>query len=399
MSKRFIYFLFVIFISHLGNAQNAAGKYLKLTLHNGMDISFVLKEHPSITFMGDSLSIVAGDSYAKAKRLDIKNITFPTEMETLTVHGSVSDGKYYRLRGVSGKYVNAAEVNEGKLLMQSLVESNNAGTIFYYKDRSLLNYATGTYIDANGEIGTISSSKGQYDFLVSSDFSNKFTLKNADGTILSDKGGSLVAGNPVAANVDNELFTIEEVTHLPIKMTEFGYATFYAPVAVQLPEELQAHTIAIVNSEYVALSEGFGTVPAYTGVIISGPEGVYDATITDGTGNVGTIMTGTVAKTLIYEEGYVLSAPDNQVGLYKALLNCENNTAFINNSHKAYLPMSSVSASQSNGFRFGTGDTTGIGFVEAYDNVDIYDLNGQLVETVIRPGVYIVNGKKMYIFK
>ncbi|MBO5864581.1 MAG: hypothetical protein J6Q73_00815, partial [Bacteroidaceae bacterium] len=107
---------------------------------------------------------------------------------------------------------------------------------------------------------------------------------------------------------------------------------------------------------------------------------------------------GTTAATYIAADAYVLSNGANGVGFYGAILNQQGNTAFLNNSHKAYLPMTDGVNAASYSFRFGEG-TTGISEVttENGEVKAIYDLTGRKVEAISAPGIYIVNGKKVLV--
>ena len=80
----------------------------------------------------------------------------------------------------------------------------------------------------------------------------------------------------------------------------------------------------------------------------------------------------------------------------KATKNQQSNTSWLNNSHKAYLPMSAANGAASYSFRFP--GTTAIENVEVENEVKaIYDLAGRRVENVTAPGIYIVNGVKRVV--
>ena len=73
----------------------------------------------------------------------------------------------------------------------------------------------------------------------------------------------------------------------------------------------------------------------------------------------------------------------------------------INNSHKAYLPVAGLEEmATSSGWRFnieGNG-VTAINKIqnEESDN-EIYDLTGRKVHSISIPGIYISNGKKIFV--
>lgn len=84
---------------------------------------------------------------------------------------------------------------------------------------------------------------------------------------------------------------------------------------------------------------------------------------------------------------------DNEVGFYKALMNQEGKTAFLNNGFKAYLPAGDNNA-RSLVFNFGDTETA-IESVEGENEnakAVVYDLAGRRVQNA-QKGVFIVNGK------
>ena len=68
----------------------------------------------------------------------------------------------------------------------------------------------------------------------------------------------------------------------------------------------------------------------------------------------------------------------------------------MNNGFKAYLPKTGLAATLR--FNFG-GNTTAIEsvLIGADANAPIYDLSGRRVNNAVKGGIYIVNGKKVYI--
>ena len=122
---------------------------------------------------------------------------------------------------------------------------------------------------------------------------------------------------------------------------------------------------------------------------------------------------GTVAAEYVTEEAFVLSTNDGKAELCKAEMNQtvvegkEQQKAFLNNGHKAYLPTGSLKQGANNSKSLGLyfPGTTGIDEVKAEPTVDasqsgkvkaIYDLQGSKVEYPTN-GIYIVNGKKVLV--
>ena len=143
-------------------------------------------------------------------------------------------------------------------------------------------------------------------------------------------------------------------------------------------------------------------VPAETAVILKGEAAPYNLTIggTPETIN-GNNLYGTVASTYVTEDAYVLAKPTiegvvQEVGLYKAAKNQQNNQSWLNNGFKAYLPADAVPAgARFLSFDFGT--ETAIDELKGENgNVKtvIYDLAGRRVQGA-QKGIFIVNGVKV----
>lgn len=330
-----------------------------------------------------------------------------TKIEKLV---AVREIGYFRLKGHSGNYIDAssiynnAEAKVGQMSMKSDANCNLAGTIFYFDDDSkFLNYATGTYTKNTREIGAINdNTKSIWTIGISTRNAEKFVLtdiattgsKNLhDSENRADKCSSVCG--------DRHDFSIEKVESLPVTIKAAKYATFYAPVAVEVPEGVTAHTVTI-NGEWATLSEALEVIPANTGVVLYA-ENIEEATtynfsitedieaITDND------LHGSAATTYFTEAGtyYALGLVEGVVGFYKDEF---NNDRFQNNSHKAYLYVPNATAAALK-FRIEDG-TTAIESVlnnGADSNAPIYDLSGRRVMNAVKGGIYIQNGKKFIV--
>ena len=189
------------------------------------------------------------------------------------------------------------------------------------------------------------------------------------------------------------------------ELVEEAWSSFFAGFPVAIPEGIEAYIITAVNGGYVILEQIYEAIPANTGVILKG--GSIEASQDNYyTGNVTPVevnlLKGTTNNSYIDEEAYVLSKVDGKVGFYKAKMNQNEGTAWLNNANKAYLPVSALPASlqgaASFSFRFEEG-TTGIDEMteQRAESKVIYDLTGRRVEAITTPGIYIVNGKKVLV--
>ena len=313
-------------------------------------------------------------------------------------------GQFFRIRGISGNYIDASSIHgnvtatTGQMSMKSAESCNYNGTIFYLDDeeKHLLNYATGRYIKETREIGAVGDAKGEWTFAESPRKGGKYALSctttNNNGANLHDNEGN--RADRCSDNCGNRHdFTLEEVTALPVTVTTAGYATFYAPVAVKV-EGVTAN-IVTVNGEWAILKEiEGGVIPANTGVILMGNADTYKFAITTTDNTIESALSGSVEAKYVNEDAYVLANGSEGVGLYKATLNQQNNSAFLNNAFKAYLPAPAVSAGvRFLSFNFGDDVETSIESVEGENGkAEIYDLAGRRVQNA-QKGVFIVNGK------
>jgi hypothetical protein len=171
--------------------------------------------------------------------------------------------------------------NDARVSFSTTAEKKN--TIFYYAGNSLLSYSSGLYlVSANTDRLSYTNSAtataanvaivagDEYD-LVQMCINNRYMYSdNSNGTI---DGGTFNAG--FNSTDGNYCYMVEHISALPVTITSAGYATFYAPVAVALPDGVTAHTIKI-NGKWATLSDAFTVVPANTGVVIAGEEGDYN---------------------------------------------------------------------------------------------------------------------------
>ena len=326
-------------------------------------------------------------------------------------------GKYYRLKnGASGWYA-TSDLRTGetqhatKLHMK--VDGTQANTIWYVdKNNALLSYTKGQYLGdmSNDWSFEAIGSTGNATTFAQGATIGKIQIKPSYGRALyGDQVRVDAAGD--SNNSGNYEWVIEEVTSLPVNITTAGYASFYAPVAVEIPENVNAYTVTIIG-EWASMNEIDGNViPANTGVVLEGYADDYNFTITSDDSVIeGNALKGTAAATDITEDAYVLGyinvAAENEesqmeVGFYTARKTQQSGASWLNNSHKAYLPKPASTSAQNSAsirFRFNAGATTDIEKVESRnEKAEIYDLTGRKLERISGAGIYIINGKKVLI--
>ena len=310
-------------------------------------------------------------------------------------------GKFYTFKQ-DNYYLTSGVTSGGRIAMST---AKDATALYYYDGTHLLAYTTGKYIGLNENDWTFeavgSNDISNIEFIVAANgVTAKYNIKSGGRWLHRTDAYVNRCQNNTCGNAHN--WSIEEVTLLPVTITSAGYASFYAPVAVQV-EGVTANTVT-VNDEWATLNAiENGIIPAGTGVVLQGSEGTYNFAITtaDALENKGVLL-GTAAASYISEDAYVLAnvgtADNVEVGFAKAIKNQQSNTSWLNNAFKAYLP-ASVVPTTAQALRFNFGGTTGIeeAIVAPNANEAIYDLSGRRVMNAVKGGIYIQNGKKFIV--
>ena len=197
------------------------------------------------------------------------------------------------------------------------------------------------------------------------------------------------------------LFVVTEANEpesYTLSVGETKWATMFLDFAATIPADVEAYTVTEVNDGYVILTQVIGVLPANTGVVVKADEGDYTFAYSaeEATDVTGNLLKGTVTATEINEEAYVLGKVDDEVGLYKAEM---SGGVWLNNANKAYLPASAVPNKSTQFYGFDWDGTTGVEEVKG-ENVEvkaIFDLTGRRVEEIAAPGIYIVNGRRVFV--
>ena len=317
---------------------------------------------------------------------------------------------FYRIKSANA---NAAE-KKGKywqLNAESAMELgalNKLNSIVYYNEGKILLYGNGLYLNNYNTQAAVGTEPTTWTILENAAVAGTYALRYVvnDAGFLSDWFDD-AAKNPTNGRNDaNAAWEFEEVTWLPIPVNEeAGYTSLYSPVELALSYgRFKAYTVSKVNAGYATLEEQT-VVPAGVGVVLELQEGaqVEDGCVflqvnANGTTKATSALLGTYADEFITTDAYVLGLLDSEVGFYTAKKNQQNNTSWLNNGFKAYLPKP-AGAQGALRFNFG-GNTTAIESVlnNGVDaNAPIYDLSGRRVMNAVKGGIYIQNGKKFIV--
>ena len=317
-------------------------------------------------------------------------------------------GKFYRFKNNESSWYATSDLRTGqaqhsnKLYMKE--DGTTASTIWYLTaGNKLLSFTKGRYLgDMNTDwsFESVGSEGNVVSFNESAVVGKYQILPSIGRALYGDK--IRVDAAPSSNNSGNYAWIIEEVTSLPITIGESGYATFYSPIAVTLPDGLKAYYVSKTKGSYAKMEEINDVIPANTGVILEGTPNTYNLTIGGTAESVTNKLSGTVVSEYRTDDAYVLSMPTidgvvQPVGFYKATKNQQSNTAWLNNGFKAYLPATAV-ASESRFLVFDFGDDMETGITETEngnvktENYEVYDLAGRRVQNA-QKGIFIVNGK------
>ena len=197
-----------------------------------------------------------------------------------------------------------------------------------------------------------------------------------------------------------------------LTVTDAGYSTLYLDFTAEIPEGVEVYTAKEVDDVWLQMEQVEEVLPANTGVLVKAPAGTYKFAYSNTTAPSieNNLFKGSETDKYINvpsnSSAFVLSMVDGEVGMYLAKL---TDGSFLNNANKAYLLIdnnklglsddeldTSVDGAQLS-LRFNFGGATDIDKVntESYSAPVIYDMYGRKVQQIMRPGLYIINGKKV----
>ena len=305
---------------------------------------------------------------------------------------------FYRIKGAtSNKYLASGLAANNKFNMTT---AEDASTIFYYDGTKLVNFGSGmcngvttsawawVTEDAASEV-TFQDGLTNGGYAIKTSGANFYD--NGDNSNSADRGGNVTINT--SQNTRYRSWYLTEIATIPVSISSVGYATFFCPVAVTIPNGVKAYYISTLSETEATLTEIDATIPAETAVILTGDEGSYNFAITTDVEAIsGNKLAGTAAAIEYIDGAYTLQTnKDNssEVGLYPTAVDYLA-------GFKAYL-LATAFSSEAKGFTFRFSDIeTVINSISAKQNGSVFDLSGRRVSKPAT-GLYIENGKKVAI--
>ena len=365
---------------------------------------------------------------------------FLPEYKSTTSVKMPQNGKAYRIKthymGDKVRYLKAAEDGKLTIVNKGQHEADNT-TVFVVKSMDTAKDGEGTYaiVGENGQFlvgartgtqGFVSSyngtntgslqlataaNKGDYfgGFLLkTTDGTNTYNLQLGTTTNNTEMVITYDAENPGSIindpNGGSSIFYLEEVNDYPnvVKLREpavadgKAYSSIWLPFSVEIPEGVRAYKAHVdYTTNQLVCGEVKDILPGGEGAILIS-EKEQEIVLAPATADVAPLQDNDLKGTNVTlarnqnVTTFVLNGSKGEIGFYPYT---GTNIA----KYKAYVEVDKAQAAQGLRFSFGTATdientlTEGEGEAKEY-----YDLSGRRVAQPTK-GLYIVNGKKMYI--
>lgn len=219
-------------------------------------------------------------------------------------------------------------------------------------------------------------------------------LNTEDNNYLDcQNGGSIYTDTGIEAEEFNFVLASENGVTLTISAAE--WATLILPFKAELPEGVKAYSCAEANGENLTLVEA-ESIDANTPYLVSGAVETYTFTgygMADKDAYTEGLFTGTYVdyQTTAGSNTYVLQNGAEGVAFYLVGEEAQPTVK----AYRCYMTYDAAAGAPV--FRIGKGTTSIDNAQLTNDNVVIYDLMGRKVNTMVKGGMYIVNGKKVVI--
>lgn len=308
-------------------------------------------------------------------------------------------GQFFRIRSTSGsntRYVRSTLSNNTLTITN---DANEAATIFYIgSDGKVISYVEGKHVCNNnanndGTHGLAAYGAAGNAVIEAANNTTNYNLKVGNNyTFVYNNRPTGSVTNEAGKNDGGCQFLLDEVTSLPITIGTAGYSTFFAPVAVTLPEDgtVKAYTARVEGTELKLSLISGNKIPANTGVILQKDNGgATTLTILKGDN------TEALSGALVGHSVSTAQTPNKTTFMLKRnadYLIVLNNGQF-KRPLRAYVEVDAQTGVQGLNFSFDVVSAIENALMEAND-APVYDLSGRRIMQRVSGGVYLQNGKK-----
>ncbi|MBP3227283.1 MAG: hypothetical protein J6M53_00715 [Bacteroidaceae bacterium] len=313
-------------------------------------------------------------------------------------------GKFYRIKSsaqnayvssVTGVEVDPSIADGYKTFFTTSGTSDEAATVWFWTaDGKLVNFATGLNSNNFAAAG-VGEAGVTFDFQEASNGVGQYWVHTSESKYWYGGVPTLDNYSDVSGTA-NTLFTLEEVTVLPVEISAAGQRTFSLPVAWEVPAGVTVRYATRAHDNLLTLEDAaVSAVAANEAVVLVGDEGTHDVTLADEGEILGSVLTPTaLGGTVVAADvnAYVLAKPAEEVVF--ALL-ADDDRAIA--GFKAYYVLETTGDAPA--YLLIDDELTGIASVNAAAQAGrvVYDLQGRRVSALQKGGVYVVNGKKVLV--
>ncbi len=182
---------------------------------------------------------------------------------------------------------------------------------------------------------------------------------------------------------------------------DLGYITFCHSENVIIPNGIRAYAATGANNgnSYITLQEFSDVIPAGEGCLIGAPMGIYSLLV----GGEAVMPPGNYLVGYCGDASYETVSVDGQSACYiltivdGALVFGKKETDFKVYQGKAYLRLPGAVDSNTLSIYLGTSGIQSVSIEKKPQPSGIYNLSGQRIEEITTPGIYIIDGKKVWI--
>ena len=250
-----------------------------------------------------------------------------------------------------------------------------------------MSYTTGRYLDCQSK--ALAAVGTSYVAAVTSNtnYEGTYYLRTNGYYCYSATAGGNIDRGSSAGTQQGYAWVVEDVTSLPVVVSELGLATLYSPTGLTVPEGVKAYSATKNEAISSVLFDEVEAVKAGTGVLVEGTAGTYEFPVAANEADYASDLVGSVATVAV--SSIAANAYTLQSGPAFKLYTGDNLTGF-----RAHIE--TEASADIKAFDVIFDDATGISEYPGHseDSDIIYNLAGQRIGKLQR-GVNIINGKKI----